>query len=269
MTTSDAPTLETVELDIRDGVATIALNRPERRNAIDLQMHRDLAAALRLVQRDSSVRALLLTGRGAAFCAGQDLGEFQSARSNPSFRADEHVRTTYNRLATTIRSLEMPVIAAVNGVAAGAGWSLALLADIRIASDDARFTQAFTKIALVPDTGSTWLLTHLVGPSRALELMYANHVIDAQHALEWGLVNEIVPADQLAEHAHAYAARLAAGPTAAFAMTRRAVHRATHTTLEDAIEYEAQLQHRAATSNDHIEGVAAFLDKRDPVFTGR
>jgi 2-(1,2-epoxy-1,2-dihydrophenyl)acetyl-CoA isomerase len=269
MAATEAPALETVEYEVRDSVATIALNRPDKRNAINMQLHRDLAAALRLVQKDRGVRALLLTGRGAGFCAGQDLTEFQVARSDPGFRVDEHVRSTFNRTIATIRSLELPVVAAVNGVAAGAGWSLALAADIRIASEDARFTQAFSKIGLVPDTGSTWFLPELVGTSRALELMYTGDLIDARRALEWGLVNEVVPGEQLAEHAHAYAARLAAMPTRALALTRRAVYRATGTSLEDALEHEAQVQQHAASGEDHVEGVVAFLEKRDPVFTGR
>lgn len=267
--TTEAPTLETIEYEVREGVATIALNRPEKRNAINMQLHRDLAAALKAATRDRSVRALLLTGRGPGFCAGQDLTEFSMARADPQFRVDEHVRQTFNRTITTLRGLELPVVAAVNGVAAGAGWSLALAADIRFASDDARFTQAFSKIGLVPDTGSTWFLPELIGTSRTLELAFTGEVIDAATALDWGLVNRVVPADDLQTAAHAYAARLAAMPTLALGLTKRAVYRATRATLADALEYEAQLQHRAAASEDHVEGVTAFLEKRDPAFTGR
>ncbi|MCB0879502.1 MAG: enoyl-CoA hydratase/isomerase family protein [Thermoleophilia bacterium] len=269
MATEQAQTFETIEYEVRDGVATIALNRPEKRNAINMQLHKDLAAALRLVQRDREVRALLLTGRGPGFCAGQDLTEFSMARADPDFRVDDHVRSTFNRTIMTIRALPMPVIAAVNGVAAGAGWSLALAADIRIAAEDARFTQAFSKIGLLPDTGSTWFLPELIGTSRSLELMYSGDLIDADRALSLGLVNEIVAGEQLAEHAHAYAASLAKMPTMALALTKRAVYRAPTSTLEDALEYEAQLQQHAAASDDHVEGVTAFLEKRDPVFTGR
>lgn len=261
-------TLETVEYEVRDGVATIALNRPDKRNAINMQLHRDLAAALKAVQRDRSVRALLLTGRGKGFCAGQDLSEFAVARAAEDFRVDDHVRSTFNRTILTIRSLELPVIAAVNGFAAGAGWSLALAADIRLASDDAAFTQAFSKIGLVPDTGSTWFLPELIGSARTLELAYTGDVIDAQRALEWGLVNEVVPAAELMDRAHAYASRLAAMPTRALGLTKRAVYRATRVTLEDALEYEAQLQQAAAATDDHVEGVMAFLEKREPAFTG-
>jgi 2-(1,2-epoxy-1,2-dihydrophenyl)acetyl-CoA isomerase len=268
MTTDQQAALETVEYEVRDGVATIALNRPEKRNAINMQLHKDLAAALKLATRDRSVRALLLTGRGPGFCAGQDLTEFSMARMDPDFRVDEHVRATFNRTIMTLRGMEIPVIAAINGVAAGAGWSLALAADIRFATKDAKFTQAFSKIGLVPDTGSTWFLPELIGTSRTLELAFTGDVIDAERALDWGLVNFVVPGDELLARAHEYAARLAAMPTLALGITKRAVYRATGTTLEDALEYEAQVQQRAAASNDHVEGVSAFLEKRDPVYTG-
>ncbi len=264
-----APELETIDYAVADGVATIALNRPDKRNAINMQLHKDLAAALRLVTRDRSVRALVITGRGKGFCAGQDLTEFMMAKADESFRVDDHVRKTFNRTIMTLRGLEIPVIAAINGVAAGAGWSLALAADIRFASDDASFTQAFSKIGLVPDTGSTWFLPELIGTSRTLELAYTGDVIDAAKALDWGLVNFVVPADELTTRAQEYAARLAAMPTLALGMTKRAVYRATTSTLEDALEYEAQVQQRAAKSDDHVEGVTAFLEKRDPAFTGR
>lgn len=260
--------LEVVDYAVADGVATIALNRPEKRNAIDMRLHRELATALGRAARDRSVRALLLTGRGAAFCAGQDLAELAAARSDASFRVDEHVRRTFNRTVLALRATEVPVIAAINGVAAGAGWSLALAADIRFASEDASFTQAFSRIGLVPDTGSTWFLTELVGTSRALELAYTGDRIDARRALEWGLVNVVTTSEELLPRAREYAERLAAMPTLALGMTRRAVYRATRTTLEEALEYEAQLQQRAAASADHAEGVTAFLERRDPEFTG-
>lgn len=264
-----AGTLETVELDVRDGVATLALNRPDKYNAINQQLHRDLDAALTAVSRDRSVRALLVTGRGRGFCAGQDLAEFAVSKADDSFRIDEHVRATFNRTVLRLRAMELPVIAAVNGVAAGAGWSIALAADIRIASETATFTQAFAKIGLVPDTGSTWFLPELIGSSRTLELAFTGDPIDAARALEWGLVNQVVPADELAATAFGYAARLAAMPTRALGLTKRAVYRATRASFEDAIEYEAQLQQHAAGTEDHVEGVMAFLEKRDPVFTGR
>jgi 2-(1,2-epoxy-1,2-dihydrophenyl)acetyl-CoA isomerase len=268
-TMTDTQTFETIEYEVADGVATIALNRPDKRNAINMQLHKDLAAALKLVTRDRSVRALLITGRGKGFCAGQDLSEFMMAKADESFRVDEHVRSTFNRTIMTLRGMEIPVVAAINGVAAGAGWSLALAADIRFCSDDATFTQAFSKIGLVPDTGSTWFLPELIGTSRTLELAFTGDVIDAERALDWGLVNFVVPGDALLDRAREYATRLASMPTLALGITKRAVYRATTSTLEDALEYEAQVQQRAAQSDDHVEGVTAFLEKRAPAFTGR
>lgn len=269
MSTRELPTFDTIEYTVREGVATITLNRPDKRNAINDDMQRELAGALKLVERDPNVRALLLTGSGPAFCAGQDLAELAMAQGLDSFRVDDFVRSTYNRLVLTIRELALPVIAAVNGVAAGAGWSLALAADIRFAGTDARFTQAFAKIGLVPDSGSTWLLPELIGTSRALELAYTGDVIDAERALEWGLVNFVVDGDELVDTAHAYARRLAQMPTRALALTRRAMHRSPHVSLRDALEYEAQLQQHAAHTQDHVEGVTAFLERREPNFIGR
>ncbi|MCW2960105.1 MAG: Phenylacetate degradation, enoyl-CoA hydratase paaB [Thermoleophilia bacterium] len=260
--------LETIDVRVEDGVAILTLDRPEKRNAINGQMHGDLATALDAIEADPNVRALLLTANGPSFCAGQDLTEVAMARADDSFRIDEHVRTTFNVLVLRLRALEMPVIAAMNGIAAGAGWSIALAADLRIAADDASFTQAFSKIGLVPDTGSTWFLPELIGTSRTLQLAYSGEVLDVDTALSWGLVNEVVPADELLTRATAVARELAAMPTRALAMTRRAVYAATTSTLEEALELEAQLQHVAAATHDHVEGVTAFLEKRTPNFTG-
>jgi 2-(1,2-epoxy-1,2-dihydrophenyl)acetyl-CoA isomerase len=265
---ADQQEWETIALEVEGGVATLSLDRPEKRNAIDSRMHGDLAAALDLVAADPAIRALVLTGRGSAFCSGQDLTEVATARADENFRVDEHIRATFNALVLRLRAVDVPVIASVNGVAAGAGWSLALAADLRIASEDASFTQAFTKIGLIPDTGSTWFLPELVGTSRALQLMYSGEVVSATRALDWGLVNEVVPAEQLASRTAELAAHLAAMPTTALALTRRAVLRAPASSLEEALELEAQLQQRAAATDDHVEGVAAFLEKRTPTFTG-
>lgn len=268
MSSPTIPEFTTIDLAVTGSVARISLNRPEKRNAINQQMHRDLKTALDHVRRSSDIRALVITGEGTAFCAGQDLTEFGIARADPEFRVDDHVRTTFNRLITTLTTLELPVIAALNGVAAGAGCSIALAADIRIAGETAKLSQAFTHIGLVPDTGSSWLLPDLIGTGRAMHMALTGDAIDARTALDWGLVTEIVAADELAEHAHTLATRLAAMPTRALALTKRAVRRAAHTTLADALEYEAQLQQVAAATDDHREGVVAFLEKRSPEFVG-
>jgi 2-(1,2-epoxy-1,2-dihydrophenyl)acetyl-CoA isomerase len=252
---------DAVTLTIDAGVATLTLNRPDKRNAVNMDMHRGMAAALRAVQRDSSVRVLVLTGAGTAFCAGQDLAELAVGRAS-GLRVDDHVRTTFNRTIMALQQLRMPVVAAVNGVAAGAGMSLALAADVRVASSDASFTLAFHRIGLVPDTGATWLLPQLIGPARTLELVYTDRTLDAAAAHAWGLVNEVVARADLDERVTQLGASIAALPPTAISLTRRAVHRAATSTLEDALEYEAQLQQHVATSSEHTAAVEAFFARR-------
>lgn len=257
---------ETITLDRQGGVALLTLARPEKFNAVNSAMHRDLQVALRSLGTDRQVRALVITGTGKAFCAGQDLGEFVAL--DESFRYDEHVRSTFNRVVLGLRELPLPVIAAVNGVAAGAGASLALACDMRICSDRARFIQAFGRIGLVPDTGSTWFLPQLVGIGKALELAWTGEPVDAAAAVELGMANAVVAHEDLHARSLELAARLAEMPTRALAMTKRAMYKATTSTLAEALEYEAQLQQVAARTSDHREGLAAFAEKRDPVFTG-
>lgn len=256
-----------VELTVEDSVATLALNRPDKFNAVNGQMHRELAAAMKTISRSSEIRALIFTGRGKAFCAGQDLSEFDSKPAG--YRVDELVRTTFNRFVLGLRELPIPVIAAVNGVAAGAGASLALAADIRICSDRAMFMQAFVRVGLVPDTGSTWLLPHLIGIERALHLAFTGEGVDAARAVELGMATMVVEHDSLMEKTQAYAADLASRPTRSLGLTKRAMYRSLTSSFPDALEYEAQLQQYAAQTIDHREGVTAFLEKRDPVFVGR
>ncbi len=261
---SDTPV---VELTRTGNVGVLALNRPEKYNAVNAQMHRELAAALKAISRDPDIRALVLTGNGKAFCAGQDLTEFGSQPDD--FRIDDLVRATFNRFVLGLRSLPIPVIAAVNGIAAGAGASLALAADLRFCSDQAVFMQAFVRIGLIPDTGGTWLLPHLIGIERALELAFTGEPVDAHRAVELGMATRVVEHDALMDETIAYAADLAARPTIALGLTKRAMYRSLTCTYDDALEYEAQLQQFAAQTSDHHEGVMAFLEKRDPVFTGR
>lgn len=258
---------ETIKLEREGAVATLTLNRPEKYNAVNQAMHRDLQAALKEIGRDHELRALVLTGAGKAFCSGQDLGDFGA--HTEGFRVDEHIRTTFNRVALALRNLPLPVIAAVNGVAAGAGASLALACDLRMCSDQAAFMQAFIRIGLVPDTGSTWYLAHLVGVERALELAWTGRQVSADEAVRIGLAGEVVAHDDLLQVAHERAAQLAAMPTRAIGMTKRAVYRSLTVDLPDALEYEAQLQQAAVGTRDHMEGVTAFLEKREPEFVGR
>ena len=248
----------------RDGaVQTIVLNRPDVLNAFNADMHKALAAALKDARADD-VRAVVITGAGRGFCVGQDLNEFRDATGDIADR----LRSSYHPNVLAIRALEKPVIAAVNGAAAGAGLSLACACDIRIASDAAAFVPAFVNIGLVPDSGGTFFITRLLGPARAFEWMTSGRKLTAAEAQACGLVSEVVEAAALEGHVADLAGRLADMPTRAIGMSKRLFDRAAESTLEDQLELEAQLQSAATKTNDFREGVAAFLEKRKPEFTG-
>jgi 2-(1,2-epoxy-1,2-dihydrophenyl)acetyl-CoA isomerase len=253
-----------VETTRDGGVLTITLHRPDVLNAFNAAMHRALGSALKEA-RDPEVRAVVLTGAGRGFCVGQDLTEFREA---PGDIADR-LRSNYHPNVLAIRALEKPVIAAVNGAAAGAGLSFACACDIRIASDEATFVPAFVNIGLVPDSGGTYFVARLLGPARAFEWMTSGRRLTAQEALGWGLVSEVALPDDLAARAAELAAQLAAMPTRGIGMTKRLFDRAGESTLEEQLEWEAQLQSAATKTEDFREGVAAFLEKREPQFTGR
>jgi 2-(1,2-epoxy-1,2-dihydrophenyl)acetyl-CoA isomerase len=251
-------------LTARDGaVLTITLNRPEVLNAINRELHARLAEAL-AEAAEPEVRAVVLTGAGRGFCVGQDLNEFRDAGD---IRA--HLRATYHPNVRAIRALAKPVIAAINGPAAGAGLSLACVCDIRIASDAASFIPAFVGIGLIPDSGGSYFVQRLLGTPRAFEWMTSNRKLSAAEAHAWGLVSEIVEAERLAERAAELAATYAAAPTRGIALTKRLFDHAENATLEEQLELEADLQSEAAGSEDFREGVAAFLEKRPPRFSGR
>ncbi|TWT41028.1 1,2-epoxyphenylacetyl-CoA isomerase [Phycisphaerae bacterium RAS1] len=256
-----------------DGVLTITLNRPEALNAFNEQMSVELAAALRAAQRDDTVRCVVLTGAGRAFCSGQDLAEIRSRYSADPAAAKldfgAHLRNKYNPLITRIRSLEKPVVAAVNGVAAGAGASFAFACDLRIAARGASFVMAFVHVGLVPDSGATQTLLQHVGYGRAAELCFLGEKLPAEEAHKVGLVNRVVDDAVLPDAAAELARKLAALPTRAIGLTKRALNRAWAATLEDQLEYEAYLQATAGATTDHREGVLAFLEKRKPRFEGR
>ena len=256
---------DTVLRETTDGVLTLTLNRPEALNSFNVEMKQALLAALKDAARDRSVRVVVLTGAGRAFSAGQDLKE----RAAPGV-ADlgTELRTRYNPIVLAMHRLEKPVIGAINGVAAGAGISVALACDIRIAADNASFIEVFGRVGLVPDTGSTWFLPRLVGYAKAAEMMFTTDPIDAATAERIGLVNRVVPADQLAAETNALATKLAQGAPLALALAKRGLNRALESGLEDQLEYEAQLQSIAGRSKDHQEGVAAFVEKRPAKFTG-
>lgn len=251
----------TIQFAVTDGVAVLTLNRPDKFNAFTIEMHREMADALKKVERDRNVRCLVLTGAGKAFCAGQDLTEMDTDR------VAELIEQYYNPLLLRLRALERPVLAAVNGVAAGAGMSLALAADLRVASDRASFATAFVKAGLVPDTGVTYMLPRLVGFARAMELCLLGDRIDAETARQYGLVNQVAPADEFEAAWRSLAQRLAAGPLA-MGYTKRMLNRSLEASLEDQLAYEVWHQVLAVRSHDGQEGVAAFRAKRQPQFQG-
>ncbi len=246
------------------GVLTITLNRPDVLNALNADVHAALATALNDA-RDSEVRAVVLTGAGRGFCVGQDLKEFSEGVSDVADR----LRRTYHPNVTAIRELEKPVIAAVNGPAAGAGLSLACACDLRVAADSASFVPAFIGIGLVPDSGGTFFVTRLLGPARAFEWMTSNRKLTAAEAHAWGLVSEVVEADRLLERTTELARTYADAPTRGIGMTKRLLDAAATAQLDEQLEREAHLQASATQTEDFREGVAAFLEKRPPRFIGR
>jgi 2-(1,2-epoxy-1,2-dihydrophenyl)acetyl-CoA isomerase len=266
MTDSPSPVL----VEVAQGTATVTLNRPEAMNSLDVATKESLLAALRRVAGDSTVRCVVLTGSGRAFCVGQDLKEhieiLHSGAPESLFRTvDEH----YNPIVTTLVEMEKPVVAAVNGVAAGAGASLAFACDLRIVADTAGFNLAFANVALSCDTGSSFTLQRLVGRAKALELLYFPRTVPADEALALGLATRVVPAGELAAVVTDLAARLAAGPTVALGAIRQSVtYAADHTFAESAANESRQMTRTGATA-DHAAAVAAFLAKEQPVFEGR
>jgi len=264
------PDENTLLVENKDAVRIITLNRPDKLNAFNDEITFKLQDALKEAEKDAGTRAIIITGAGRGFCAGQDL-----ASRSINFEAGQRVslgdsiRRRYNPVIIRIRRMEKPIIAAVNGVAAGAGASLALACDFRIAADTVSFIQSFTKVGLIPDSGSTFFLPRLIGFTKAMELIFTADKLPAKEALELGLVNKVVPQDQLMTETLEFAERLARGPTKAFGLTKRAVNRAIFPDLEELLDYEASLQEIAGRSDDFEEGVKAFIEKRQPVYSGK
>ncbi len=258
-----------VGLDITDGVATVTLSRPEAMNALDLALKERLLAVLRHVADDPQVRCVVLTGRGRAFCVGQDLKEHVAALRRGDEQLGRTVVDHYNPIVTLLATMDKPVVAALNGVAAGAGASFALAADFRIMADTAGLNTAFAGIALSCDSGASWTLQRIVGPARAKELLFFPRTVPAAECLSLGLVTQVVPATELADAVATLARTLADGPTLAYGSIRRAVAVSAGADLATALAHEAELMTHTGASADHQVAVDAFLGKTAPVYSGR
>ena len=261
--------MSTVLYEIANGVGTITLNRPDALNSTDKALSEALLKTLEEAAGDPAVRCVVLTGSGRGFCAGADLSQFTEAfDAGVAPPMGDVLRNRYHPLIDSIITMNKPVVAGLNGVAAGMGTSLAMACDFRIASDKARFTMAFSKIAVVPDSGATHLLPKLVGLAKALELSILNPVLNAEDMLRIGLVTEVVAHDDLSKRLSEFAEALAKGPTLAFGLTKKALRYGAEYDLSQSMDYEADLQEQAAHSADMVEGISAFLAKREATFQG-
>jgi 2-(1,2-epoxy-1,2-dihydrophenyl)acetyl-CoA isomerase len=261
---------ETIIVEEHDYVTRLTLNRPSALNAIDDQMGEELLASLKEAEKNQKTRCLVITGAGRAFSAGEDVSGLRDrygSGSHPSL--GDHLRKKYHPIITRIRNMEKPIIARLNGIAAGSGASLALACDIRLASEEAGLKQAFIGVGLVPDSGSSYFLTRMLGPGRALELIVTGRTMPAKEAEAVGLINKVVPASQLDKCTNELAQKLAQGPTKAIGLSKRIVNRVPSLDLAEALEYEALSQDIAGRTSDHLEAVSAFLEKRQPKFSGK
>jgi 2-(1,2-epoxy-1,2-dihydrophenyl)acetyl-CoA isomerase len=259
---------ETILFKVQDGVARLTLNRPEKLNSFNTQMHEEVRSALASIA-SSGARVLVLTGAGRGFCAGQDLGDRAVAPGAAGVDLGESIEKYYKPLVLALTNLPLPVIAAVNGVAAGAGANIAIACDLVIAARSASFVQAFCKLGLIPDSGGTWTLPRLVGNARALGLTLLGNKLTAEQAAAWGLIWQCVEDKELSATVDALAAQLAAAPTRGLAATKLAIREGWQRTLEAQLDVEGLAQRELGRSSDYREGVAAFSEKRSPNFTGR
>lgn len=260
---------ETIVVDFDEGVTKITLNRPERLNSFTVQMHEELADALSNIERSDEVRAVLLTGAGRGFCAGQDLSDSSVAPGSDAIDLGHAVDTYYSPLVRRLAVMARPVVCAVNGVAAGAGANIAFACDIVLAGRSAKFIQSFANIGLIPDSGGTWVLPRLAGQARALGLALTGEPLAAEQAEAWGMIWKCVDDDVLESEAIKLAKRLAAGPTRGLVETKMALRSTYDRTLDDALALERDLMRELGRSHDYQEGVAAFMERRAPKFTGQ
>ncbi len=258
---------ETILLENANGVARLTLNRPDRLNSFTVQMHDEVSRALEAVSK-SDARVLVLTGAGRGFCAGQDLSDRAVAPGGEGVDLGESLEKRYNPLIRRLTTLEMPVICAVNGVAAGAGANIALACDIVIAAKSAKFIQSFANIGLIPDSGGAWTLPRLAGQARAMGLALTGEPLTAERAEAWGMIWRCVDDDKLAEEVNALAAKFAAAPTRGLAMTKQLIRASWTRTLDEELDAERDAQRALGRTSDYKEGVAAFTEKRAPKFTG-
>ena len=260
---------DSIQFKAEGGVAILTLNRPDRLNSFTRAMHLEVRDALTRVQADQSVRVLVLTGAGRGFCAGQDLADRAVDPGAPSVDLGASVEEFYAPLVLTLKNLPMPVICAVNGVAAGAGANLALACDIVLAAQSASFIEAFSKLGLIPDTGGTWHLPRLIGHARAMGLAMLGEKLSAEKAEAWGLIWKAVPDEELAAETQAMARHFASAPTKGLAFTKQALYASPHNTLQQQLTLECGMMSELGRSDDYREGVAAFMEKRAPQFKGK
>jgi 2-(1,2-epoxy-1,2-dihydrophenyl)acetyl-CoA isomerase len=260
---------ETIQFELAEGIARLTLNRPDRLNSFNVQMHDEVREVLARVRDDADCRVLVLTGAGRGFCAGQDLGDRAVAPGASTPDLGESIELRYKPLVLALRSLPKPVIAAVNGVAAGAGANIALACDLVIAAKSASFIQSFSKLGLVPDSGGTWSLPRLVGPARAIGLAFLGEKLSAEQAAAWGMIWRCVDDAELSGTVDQLARQLASAPTRGLARTKEAIYTSGGRTLEQQLDVERDFQRELGYSADYAEGVAAFTEKRAPRFTGR